>query len=578
MKITDVVSEAASLAQQAAIALAMKRANKKPKNEDEVKERFQLPKKLGTKRDRFKSLRKESSMEKSKSNPNGPKFTGYFKSKDSPPVGKRMVGEVKKAYGLRPLTESELRSVFGTFYLVEDLPLEKGISQVKSSVGFFQKIKNFFAIWPRVLADMVTGWLREGKQGGEAFMIWLQNINCKAGRIERCPSKDQIDWALSQRSDLAKMVAHFVLIGVLSAAVTSGLAQAGVVDAVQSIPFGTDFGTILNKLNATIADNVALGFIIKSLGFVLKKSIWEMVLQGVEVLSKYFNVTTINKSLHSLHPDKAEAPKESIRPGDRVRTNSMSHSGIVESVELYRPFNGLAVYFRTKDNQLMRTPVENVIRIPLDEATGIESNANYSPVGEYKNYPLYVINRPFNNKYIAVTVIGREEHKAAASTKEAAMHALKDKIDFFLNAQQKVSADASIDFNKKFVTDILASPREKFYAKIVNLEGQPKLVLAGTDMLTFGRELAQLGFKPSALRVDPENPDSTPLPGISYTKNQMSGLGLIANGRYIIGSMTIDPDGNRIFDLKYDSTAHTSSDKMRMPVPAITVGTRRFQT
>jgi len=266
---------------------------------------------------------------------------------------------------------------------------------------------------------------------------------------------------------------------------------------------------------------------------------------------------------------------ERINPGDRVRTRSMSHSGIVESVELHRPFGELAVYFRTPDNQLLRTPINNTIRIPLDEATGIASNANYSPVGEYKNYPLYVINRPFNNKYIAVAEIGREEHRAAGSSKNNAVQAIKDKIDFFLNAQQKVSADASIDFNKKFVTDILASPREKFYAKIVNLEGQPKLVLAGTDMLTFGRELAQLGFKPSALRVDPENPDSTPLPGISYTKNQMSGLGLIANGRYTIGSMSTDPDGNRIFDLKYDSTAHTSSDKMRLPVPAITVGTRR---
>lgn len=50
-----------------------------------VEERFQLPQRLVTKRDRFKSLRHESAS--------GPKFTGYFKGTDRPPVGKRLVGD-----------------------------------------------------------------------------------------------------------------------------------------------------------------------------------------------------------------------------------------------------------------------------------------------------------------------------------------------------------------------------------------------------------------------------------------------------------------------------------------------------
>ena len=87
MKSSDFIKEAANPAQQAAIAIAMKKAGKKPENEAEIDERFTLPKRLGTKRDRFKSLRKEAVKD------TGPKFTGYFKGQDKPPVGRRLVGE-----------------------------------------------------------------------------------------------------------------------------------------------------------------------------------------------------------------------------------------------------------------------------------------------------------------------------------------------------------------------------------------------------------------------------------------------------------------------------------------------------
>lgn len=352
MKLSEFIDEAANPAQQAAIAIAMKKAGKKPKNEAEIDERFQLPKHLGTKRDRFKSLRKEAAKD------TGPKFTGYFKGKDRPPVGRRLVGE-------------------------------------------------------------------------------------------------------------------------------------------------------------------------------------------------------------------------NIQVGDLVRTKDMSRRGIVESVELYRPFASLAVYFRTADDELLRTPVGNVVRIPVAEA--VTGDANFDPAGEYKNYPLYVTLKPWRGKYIAVTQIGREEYKQAGASRELALQAVRDHIDFLLNAQRKVVAGATIDFNKKFVTDILGSPRERFFAKIVNQGGQPKLVIAGNEMLTFGRELADLGFKPGALRTNSDNPDATPLPAISYSKNQIAGLGLIANGRYVIGNMTTDQDGNKVFDLKYDSTVHTKSDKQRLNQPAITIGTSRIE-
>jgi hypothetical protein len=50
---------------------------------------------------------------------------------------------------------------------------------------------------------------------------------------------------------------------------------------------------------------------------------------------------------------------------------------------------------------------------------------------------------------------------------------------------------------------------------------------------------------------------------------------LIANGRYVLGDETVDRDGNRVFDLNFDSVVQASNDKMRLRAPAVTVGTNR---
>ena len=58
---------------------------------------------------------------------------------------------------------------------------------------------------------------------------------------------------------------------------------------------------------------------------------------------------------------------ESIEPGDRVRTKTLISNGIVESIEYYRPFGEMAVYYKDANNCLMRTPISNVIKIPYGE-------------------------------------------------------------------------------------------------------------------------------------------------------------------------------------------------------------------
>lgn len=217
----------------------------------------------------------------------------------------------------------------------------------------------------------------------------------------------------------------------------------------------------------------------------------------------------------------------------------------------------------------------------MQEALSIESDKNYKAVGDYKNYPLYVRTTPFVKNitkekfFIAQTQIGKEEFKAKGDTADAALQSVKDKIDNILNVSTKVSGSAILDFNVKFATDILSDPREKFFAKIINVGNEPKLIIAGTEMLAFGKELTQLGFKPSALRQDPETDSAVALPSISYTKNQIANTGLIANARYEIADMYVDKDGNKIFNLKYHSTVHTKSDKIRLSRPGLTVGTTR---
>ena len=214
----------------------------------------------------------------------------------------------------------------------------------------------------------------------------------------------------------------------------------------------------------------------------------------------------------------------------------------------------------------------------LDEAL---TDANFRSAGEYKRYAIEVRKTPFVNPttkekfYIAQTTIGKDELKTKGASPEQAVDALQQKIDFMLNAASKVSTGATLDFNVKFATQVLHDPRAQFYAKVENRGGEPKLVIASPEMMDFGRELMQLGFKPSALRVDPESERATPLPSISYSANQIANTGLIANGRYEIGHMQKDDEGNMVFDLKYHSTAHTKSDKIRLSTPSLTVGSNR---
>jgi hypothetical protein len=214
----------------------------------------------------------------------------------------------------------------------------------------------------------------------------------------------------------------------------------------------------------------------------------------------------------------------------------------------------------------------------VDEYISMGSDKNFVEAEPYKNYRIYVRKKPYGTTgmYTAHTEIDRKEFMGKGSSQEEAVQAVQDRIDFVLNAQKKVTGSSTIDFNVKFATDLLADPKQTFYAKLENINGEPKLVIAGPEVASDPELLAAGDFKRSALRNQPDDSGrATPLPGIPLTAKGLRSGDWIANGRYTIGKETQDRDGNRVFDLTYHSTAHTKSDKLRLNQPAFTLGTAR---
>lgn len=227
------------------------------------------------------------------------------------------------------------------------------------------------------------------------------------------------------------------------------------------------------------------------------------------------------------------------------------------------------------DRQYVRE--QGVAEGAIAERISVASNTDYKQMPNYKNYEVYVSKRPVSSKfgYIAYTMVGREEIKAPGKTPEEAVAGIQEKVDRILNAA-RVSDNASIDFNAKFATEILSFPGQPFFAKIENIGGEPKLVIAGELLMSEPAEMGKFGFQRAGIRnLKTSSDEATKLPGITLSKSRAERTGLIPNARYLIGNENQDDIGNRVFDLVYHSTVHSKSDVMRLNKPAITVGTAR---
>jgi hypothetical protein len=212
----------------------------------------------------------------------------------------------------------------------------------------------------------------------------------------------------------------------------------------------------------------------------------------------------------------------------------------------------------------------------LNELMSYASDKGYEATGTYKRYDLFVSKKKFNNiAFIAVAENPRDKrvaHKGQGATKDAALADLQAKIDKEIDVATKVSGQATLDFNVDFVREILEMSSDRFYAKIIP---GPKLVIAGKEMEQYPEIMSSEGFKGSAIRNVQDREGTTKLPGIPLSSKTAAATNLIANGRYVLGAETIDKDGNRVFDLEFDSVVADKGERMRMRAPALTVGTNR---
>jgi len=214
----------------------------------------------------------------------------------------------------------------------------------------------------------------------------------------------------------------------------------------------------------------------------------------------------------------------------------------------------------------------------VNELVGYKSDKNYLAVGTHKRYDVYVGKKKFNNLYfIAIAENPRTldaKFKAKGNTPQEAVNNLKLEIDKEIDVATKVSGAAILDFNVDFVKEILEMSIDTFYAKIIS---GPKLVIAGREMMEYPDIMKSEGFKPSTIRTYKGGEGTSKLPGVPLSAGAAAAASLIANGRYVLGAETTDKDGNRVFNLEFDSVVQASNDKMRLRAPAVTVGTNRSQ-
>jgi len=212
----------------------------------------------------------------------------------------------------------------------------------------------------------------------------------------------------------------------------------------------------------------------------------------------------------------------------------------------------------------------------LNELAGYGSEKGYTKLDSYKRYDVYVSKQKFNNLYyIAVAENPRSltaNFKAKGKNPQEAVQNLHAEVDKEIDVATKVSGRAIIDFNVDFVRDIMELSTDTFYAKIIS---GPKLVLAGPEMMEYPDIMSSEGFKPSAIRTYKGGEGTTKLPAVPLSTSAAVTANLIANGRYVLGNEEADKDGNRVFNLEFDSVVQDKNEKLRLRAPALTIGTAR---
>jgi hypothetical protein len=216
-------------------------------------------------------------------------------------------------------------------------------------------------------------------------------------------------------------------------------------------------------------------------------------------------------------------------------------------------------------------------------------------VDNHKNYKIYVSkDRIVQNKFLATAISITsdkevEDAKSLGKTAKDAVSQVMQNLDDRTEKAQKVTSDATLDFNVMFTHDLLNNDAsdlgiEKIDDIYVKVVPGPKLLIA--NMYVWGEVIDLLKkdakFSKGSNRVKTGNA----LVGARLSAAQAVNADLVANGRYILGTpkpvydKQIDDKTFAYYEypMMFDSVVIDKNDNVKFPKPAVTIGTRRLES
>lgn len=215
-------------------------------------------------------------------------------------------------------------------------------------------------------------------------------------------------------------------------------------------------------------------------------------------------------------------------------------------------------------------------------------------IDNHKNFKVYVTKeRSIKNRYLATAVSntsGKEPEgvKSLGRTAQEAVQQVVQKLDSRVEKAQKVTSDATLDFNVMFTRDLLTNDAEDLGIENINdiyvrIVPGPKLHVANMIVWDTIRELLpKEKFSKSAKRTE----GGSPLIGARLSAAQAREANVVANGRYILGTPkpvndeSISDEGFAYYeyDMSFESIVVDKNEKVSFNKPAVTVGTRRTES
>jgi hypothetical protein len=155
---------------------------------------------------------------------------------------------------------------------------------------------------------------------------------------------------------------------------------------------------------------------------------------------------------------------------------------------------------------------------------------------------------------------GDIKHKGDAPTDKAAVADAEEWIKQGGGTSSLASNNVTVDFNVAFAREF-APAGETFYATIDQDGNTPMLILSYEP---------QQGFKTSHAK-----PGQVGAQTITLSAKECNAAKLQPNGRYMLGDKDQIDDNTAMFPLIFQSITQSSTDKMRMAKPGITVASSR---